>query len=590
MSVPDAPSSRTRRSSMLGAGLLLNGVVPALLGAVFLAVILAQVLFYFCRTVDDCFITLRYADHFASGRGLVYNVGERVEGFSSPLWVLLASLGAWLGVDGTLWLKILGLAGLALLVGVAAMYLTRRHGVSPHMTGLALVALGSNSYVLSWALLGLETPLYLALLLALPLTLQATLEQPSSRHQALSALTLVALAATRPEAPLFAFAIVLGVVFVHPSGSLRKRAVRAGPTTFGAALCLGLLLVARRGYFGLWLPHTYYAKQGNGLDPSRLAALVDQGATPLELGLLLGGLGAALWLALRRRDAVPLVVIGTNLAFASLVIEDWMPNQRHFLPIWVLCTLAAAIGLDALVRRTENGSPWLLPPVAAGLAGLVACGAYQFHVDSRFSSFDFRSHGQGRHWIREKSPRRWEDAWLALTRHVPPHVQAMSLERMGMIQQLFWVLEASSAPLQQSVYVGRDIGRVGYFAPVRVFDTDGLFTPDVVRNPQWAKDRGVSLELGRRVFALRPVVAQLLDGFALLPRLLPEELGNYVRRPGRLERVGPRASSSQVLRRYEWAARRFPQGFYMATLYGECVGAAFEKRYAAVRGMYGDTD
>ena len=130
MRAPDTSACQTRHPTTSGRGLLLHRVAPAVLAVVLVSVLLAQAVFYFCRTVDDCFITLRYADHLSSGHGLVYNPGERVEGFSSPLWVVLSSLGLWLGVDATLWLKLLGLTSLALLVGVATTYLTRRHGVS----------------------------------------------------------------------------------------------------------------------------------------------------------------------------------------------------------------------------------------------------------------------------------------------------------------------------------------------------------------------------------------------------------------------------------------------------------------------------
>ena len=37
---------------------------------------------------DDAFITLRYADNLLAGRGLVYNEGEYVEGYTPPLWLL----------------------------------------------------------------------------------------------------------------------------------------------------------------------------------------------------------------------------------------------------------------------------------------------------------------------------------------------------------------------------------------------------------------------------------------------------------------------------------------------------------------------
>ena len=42
--------------------------------------------------LDDMFITLRYARNFATGQGMVYNVGEIHYGFTSPLHFLVMSL------------------------------------------------------------------------------------------------------------------------------------------------------------------------------------------------------------------------------------------------------------------------------------------------------------------------------------------------------------------------------------------------------------------------------------------------------------------------------------------------------------------
>ena len=41
---------------------------------------------------DDAFISFRYAENFAQGNGLVYNVGERVEGFTNLSWTVLFGL------------------------------------------------------------------------------------------------------------------------------------------------------------------------------------------------------------------------------------------------------------------------------------------------------------------------------------------------------------------------------------------------------------------------------------------------------------------------------------------------------------------
>lgn len=58
---------------------------------------------YLCNKVgfiqDDTYITLQYAKHFADGNGLVFNIGQRVEGFTSLIWVLLLSFTYKLGFN-----------------------------------------------------------------------------------------------------------------------------------------------------------------------------------------------------------------------------------------------------------------------------------------------------------------------------------------------------------------------------------------------------------------------------------------------------------------------------------------------------------
>jgi hypothetical protein len=44
------------------------------------------------NTVDDAYITYRYARNIASGVGFVYNAGERVLGTTTPAYTLLMAL------------------------------------------------------------------------------------------------------------------------------------------------------------------------------------------------------------------------------------------------------------------------------------------------------------------------------------------------------------------------------------------------------------------------------------------------------------------------------------------------------------------
>ena len=48
---------------------------------------------------DDAFIIARYARNVARGVGWVYNIGERVEGYSSFAWVALTAIPGFFGID-----------------------------------------------------------------------------------------------------------------------------------------------------------------------------------------------------------------------------------------------------------------------------------------------------------------------------------------------------------------------------------------------------------------------------------------------------------------------------------------------------------
>ncbi len=62
------------------------GIVALLLGY-----LVWNCLYYYPSTVDDTFICFRYAANWLAGEGLVFNPGERVEGYSDFLWVVISA-------------------------------------------------------------------------------------------------------------------------------------------------------------------------------------------------------------------------------------------------------------------------------------------------------------------------------------------------------------------------------------------------------------------------------------------------------------------------------------------------------------------
>ena len=59
-------------------------------------------------TIDDAYISFRYARNLIEGHGLVYNPGERVEGYTNLVWTLFIAAGMKMGIDPHPLTKVLG--------------------------------------------------------------------------------------------------------------------------------------------------------------------------------------------------------------------------------------------------------------------------------------------------------------------------------------------------------------------------------------------------------------------------------------------------------------------------------------------------
>ena len=58
---------------------------------------------------DDAFISFRYAKNLVDGHGLVFNPGERVEGYTNFLWTLLMTIPIYFGYGPVVFSQMLGL-------------------------------------------------------------------------------------------------------------------------------------------------------------------------------------------------------------------------------------------------------------------------------------------------------------------------------------------------------------------------------------------------------------------------------------------------------------------------------------------------
>ncbi len=221
---------------------------------------------------DDAMISMRYARNFALGRGLTWNPGEHVEGFTNPFMVLLMAgaariLSASAAVLAMQWLGVALVLATGLCVSIVAEKLVEDQAVELRNVFRALGFIGALSYypVTFWALEGMETGLVMLLAMA-SLARAATNSQEAKPDPAISVL-LFLLLLTRPDAAVQVSILVLyRSLSLSPNRNWRTVAIEMIPVAIAA---LGIV-VARKIYYGQWVPNTYVLKlQGMPL-PVRL--------------------------------------------------------------------------------------------------------------------------------------------------------------------------------------------------------------------------------------------------------------------------------------------------------------------------------
>ena len=200
---------------------------------------------------DDAYISYRYSKNWAEGLGLVFNPGERVEGYTNLFYVLLMGIPFKIGVDVyrfSATLNALFALGAMLLL---AQHLRRRHGEWPAFLGAVLFALSPSIWL--WASSGLETALVLLLQVAIWTRVERLHEAPSARRLALLCLPIALLVMTRADG-FVTGGIATGYLVLK---GRRREAAIAGATVAGV---LGCVIGWRLSYYGEIWPNTYYAK------------------------------------------------------------------------------------------------------------------------------------------------------------------------------------------------------------------------------------------------------------------------------------------------------------------------------------------
>lgn len=272
---------------------------------------------------DDAFISYRYARNLISGQGLVFNPGERVEGYTNLLYVLLMAPAAWLvGADRLLAVSI-GFNLLCAAATVLALFLFARERLGSPRAGMAALVLALCPSLWVAVASGLETPLVLALQVALWIAAEPCAEGRGGRDRGgrpLLALVILTVAMGLVRADGF-IAPLLAAAYLTLRGRRRAALAMAGAT----AVTLAGLVAWRLAYYGWPLPNTYYAKVAGPLSERIGTALPQLSRVVFTTGMMVSVVALLLAvLRLTRQVSRGQSRFSSALSFPVLFAPAWV--------------------------------------------------------------------------------------------------------------------------------------------------------------------------------------------------------------------------------------------------------------------------
>ena len=334
------------------------------------AVVAAAVLVPHARrfdfVTDDAYISFRYARNLALHGQLVFNLGERVEGYTNFLWTVILALGIKLGLGPVMLSRFLGVAlGIATLAVVVRMSLRLAGEERSRWHLLAPLLLAATGAYACWCSGGLETQLFTFLV---TLGFELVLGEVECGRGHASAAAFAFAAMTRPEG-----AMIFALVTLFRLATNLRRERRLLPRKhewWWAALFTGLFVpyfVWRWRYYGWPFPNTFYVKSSGAAGTWKLGAYYlrrfseDYGVHFLLLIALLGRPDGK---DERRRNLRLLAGI-VCAAFAVYVVKvggDFMGLYRFILPV-------VPLGAVVLAEASRRGYALLAPRLGAWIPG-----------------------------------------------------------------------------------------------------------------------------------------------------------------------------------------------------------------------------
>jgi arabinofuranosyltransferase len=306
--------------------------------------------------IDDAFISFRYARNLVDGVGLVFNPGEKIEGYSNLLWTLIMAGGMTIDVAPETLSRLIAFLSSITVLGLSwrlARRLLPDEPVSGWLSLLPPLLLACNRSFAAWNGGGLETRFFTMLVMA---GLYLGLELHERRASAWLAPVLALLVLTRVDGVMYAGILAVGAWFKTADVPTLRRAM----PLMTVVSTVAAQTVFRILYYGDALPNTFYAKVGGV--PLQMgveylwSAFVGQGLVlMLALGLCVVLPGSARSLT----AGVCWALICAHLLYTLQIGGDHF-EFRFLDVIWPLAAILAVAGWRSLVAV----APALLRPTA----------------------------------------------------------------------------------------------------------------------------------------------------------------------------------------------------------------------------------
>lgn len=304
-------------------------------------------------TVDDAFITFRYAENIVRGWGITFNQAPpRAEGYTSILWTSIMVLPHLMGIDAVLFSKILGVFLIisTICVMTYGIFMVPEKGLNKNRVlsaAFTSILFLTFPYGPVHTVSGMETALaaFLYTLIAV-LFLKAQDGGTSTPFLPLSCLFL---GLTRPESNLFSAVLLVLVIFCLQATKRWGFAVRC--LTF--YILPGILYFFWRSYYyGVLFPLPFYIKSTaadlSGLGPtlSFIKDLVIGFAFPLSLFIFVK----------KASIKQALIILPIMLLFAYFITVQHIMNydHRYFYPMVPVLSLLSGLGLSMELQYRES--------------------------------------------------------------------------------------------------------------------------------------------------------------------------------------------------------------------------------------------